>query len=396
MKKFLFAIIVTLIWWTPAHSQLQILKGTTCSNSAPRSCLVHLFIQDSSSTVGAGLTGLTNSSANLVCYYLRSDQGNAGATQLSLVAGTLGTWSSGGFKEKDATNAPGEYELGIATAMVATGANSVRLHCKGATNMAPVVRDFPLTDYDPQNSTNLGLSLMPANATQINGISTSSVTTVNANQGTTQPVNFTGTGASALVKSDVTDIATVAVSTSTAQIGVNVVNISGSVSTGAAGSVGIDWAQVANKTSTVALTNTTVGTTTAVTNGVTVSTNNDKTGYSLTQAFPTNFSLLNIDSNGRARTQAPFNKNIANSTGHLFLMTDSTNHAPKTGLTVTCQRSLDSAAFANGTLGAVTELSSGWYILGSYGAGDLNGNEAVLRCTATGADDQGWSLEIWP
>jgi len=37
----------------------------------------------------------------------------------------------------------------------------------------------------------------------------------------------------------------------------------------------------------------------SVTSGVTVTTNNDKTGYSLTQSFPTNFSSLSIDSNGR-------------------------------------------------------------------------------------------------
>lgn len=41
------------------------------------------------------------------------------------------------------------------------------------------------------------------------------------------------------------------------------------------------------------------GTVTSVTNGVIVSTNNDKTGYSLTQAFPTNFSALSIDTSGR-------------------------------------------------------------------------------------------------
>ncbi len=39
----------------------------------------------------------------------------------------------------------------------------------------------------------------------VNGVATSSVTAVNANLGTTQPTNFTGTGGSALVQSDVTD-----------------------------------------------------------------------------------------------------------------------------------------------------------------------------------------------
>ncbi len=42
-------------------------------------------------------------------------------------------------------------------------------------------------------------------AGRINNVSTSSVTTINANVGTTQPINYTGTGASALAKVDVQD-----------------------------------------------------------------------------------------------------------------------------------------------------------------------------------------------
>src|SRR5436190_16320551 len=45
------------------------------------------------------------------------------------------------------------------------------------------------------------------NVKNINNVSASSVTTVSANQGTTQPINFTGTGASALAKSDMVDVA---------------------------------------------------------------------------------------------------------------------------------------------------------------------------------------------
>ncbi len=65
------------------------------------------------------------------------------------------------------------------------------------------------------------------NTKTINGVATTSITTINANLGTTQPINFTGTAGSALAKVDVTDIATAAVSTSTAQLGVNAVNWAG-------------------------------------------------------------------------------------------------------------------------------------------------------------------------
>lgn len=68
---------------------------------------------------------------------------------------------------------------------------------------------------------------------------------VNVNVGTTQPTNFTGTGASALVKTDMVDIAGAAVSTSTAQLGVNVVNFGGSAGTFASGIPSVNSSQLA-------------------------------------------------------------------------------------------------------------------------------------------------------
>lgn len=69
-----------------------------------------------------------------------------------------------------------------------------------------------------------------------------------------------------------------------------------------------------------------------------------------------------------------------------FLMTDSTNHNPLTGLTVTATRSIDGAAFASGTITGMAEVANGIYQC-DLGAGDLNGDTVVLRFTASGADD---------
>ena len=69
-----------------------------------------------------------------------------------------------------------------------------------------------------------------------------------------------------------------------------------------------------------------------------------------------------------------------------FLMTDSTNHNPATGLTVSVTRSIDGGSFSGGTLSAVSAVSNGIYKV-DFGAGDLNGDVVTLRCTATGADD---------
>lgn len=106
--------------------------------------LVQVFIQDSSATDGSGLTGLVYNSASLVAYYLR--EGAASPTAITLASATVGTFTSGGFKEVDATNMPGVYELGIPNAALAAGANQVIVMLKGATNMAPVLLEIQLSN----------------------------------------------------------------------------------------------------------------------------------------------------------------------------------------------------------------------------------------------------------
>lgn len=109
------------------------------------------------------------------------------------------------------------------------------------------------------------------------------------------------------------------------------------------GEAGVDWANVGSPTTTLALTGTTI-------------------------------SISNVK------------KNTALA-GFTFIMTDSTNHAPATGKTVTVTRSIGGAAFASGTLSGVTEVSNGLYSV-DFASGDLNGNCVVLRATASGCDDR--------
>jgi hypothetical protein len=90
-----------------------------------------------------------------------------------------------------------------------------------------------------------------------------------------------------------------------------------------------------------------------------------------------------------AAGQIAVKKNTALS-GFTFMMTDSTNHAPATGLTVTAQRSLDGAAFAS-CANSVSEISNGFYKI-SFAAGDLNGNVVAFRFSATGADDRDFTV----
>jgi hypothetical protein len=127
--------------------------------------LVNLFAQDSSSTTGAGLTGLAFGTSGLTVYYLREGAGSSVAITLATM--TLGTWATGGFIVTDATNMPGVYQLGIPDAALASGAKSVIILLKGATNLAPVVLEIELTAVDNQDAVRGGMSALPNGSTRV-------------------------------------------------------------------------------------------------------------------------------------------------------------------------------------------------------------------------------------
>lgn len=111
---------------------------------------VYIWIPDSSSTTGAGLTGLVFNSSGLVCYYVRP---LGSATQLTLATQTVtGAHSDGGFVEVSSTNMPGLYRLDLSDAICAAGVDSVVVELKGATNMAPVVLEIQLSAFDLQDA----------------------------------------------------------------------------------------------------------------------------------------------------------------------------------------------------------------------------------------------------
>jgi|SRR5882672_444565 len=85
----------------------------------------------------------------------------------------------------------------------------------GGTIPAVNVTGVPLVDskylFGTILATPATAGIMDVNAKKVNNVATTSVTTINANLGTTQPVNFTGAEASALVKGDAIDWNSVAV-----------------------------------------------------------------------------------------------------------------------------------------------------------------------------------------
>jgi hypothetical protein len=223
----------------------RILAGST-------SQLIEFPIYDSSSTTGALKTGLTYSS--MTCsYYI---EGASGTVQVTPVSMTMGTWTTKGFIAVDGTNTPGLYQFGIPNAAIAAGATQVTLYFT-ASGCVPIVIPIELTSVTnyPVNATQWNGTNVSSPATagipdvnikNMNNVAATSITAVNANQGTTQPLNFTGTGSSALVKVDVTDIATAAVATGSAQLGVNLVNIAGSAVSTSSAQLGVNVVTQAN------------------------------------------------------------------------------------------------------------------------------------------------------
>lgn len=123
-------------------AKLSILAGAT-------SVTVNLFIADSSSTTGAGLTGLAYNTASLVAYYALPA---AAAVAITLATQTVtGAFSSGGFVEISSANMPGWYRFDIPNAAIASGRFS-SIHFKGATNMAPLPLEIELTAVNNQSA----------------------------------------------------------------------------------------------------------------------------------------------------------------------------------------------------------------------------------------------------
>ena len=128
----------------------------------PTSVVLRVKLLDSSVTTGAGLTGLAHDSAGLIIGTIAIDEATAtaytqaGATIETIT--TLGTYAAPTatkcrFKEVDATNHPGLYEIHIADARFAT-VDSLVVSLSGAADLADA--DFEISCKDlAMNTTGL-------------------------------------------------------------------------------------------------------------------------------------------------------------------------------------------------------------------------------------------------
>lgn len=209
--------------------------------------IFQVFVRDSSSTTGAGLTGLTNASANLSAYYHRDT--DTTATAISLVTMTVGTFTSSGFKEIDSTNMPGWYQFCPPDAALASGAKSCAFHLKGATNMAPLPIEVQLVAYDPDDAAGLGLTNLDA---AVSSRSTLTQTQVTGGAYSVQSASCVlGDARIAHLDADMSSRLAPTVAGRTLDVS-------------ATGEAGLDWANVGSPTTAVALTGTTISTSQAV------------------------------------------------------------------------------------------------------------------------------------
>lgn len=309
--------------------KLALVKGAT-------SVTVNVFIQNSSSTTGAGLTGLVYNTASLTAYYVRE---RAAAVAITLATQTVtGAYSSGGFVEIDATNMPGWYRLDIPDAALASGVNSVGLMLKGATNMAMLPIEIQLTDVNLNDGVRAGLTSLPAVAS-----------------GSAGAIPTTGTGANQI-------------NVSGGRADGNVTYFGGAAGTFAAGrpevntshAAGTAWGSGAITAASIAA---------SALNGK-GDWNIGKTGYTLVQTFPANFADLAITV----------------TTGRVTVGTN----ADKTGYSLTATTGLgnqtaDITGNLSGSVGSVTGAVGS--VTGNVG-GNVVGSVASVTARVTANTDQ--------
>ena len=148
-------------------AKLSIQAGST-------SVTLNIFIQDTRSTVGLGLTGLAYNTAGLTAYY--GLHAAASAVHTLNTQTVTGAFSQGGFVEIDNSKMKGWYRLDLQNAAIASGRYTT-IHLQGAANMADCPIEIELTATNNQ-STGGGLSNASVNVTQINGQAASASGTV--------------------------------------------------------------------------------------------------------------------------------------------------------------------------------------------------------------------------
>ncbi len=119
-----------------------------------------IFIRDTTSTTGGGLSGVTTASAGLIIEWRRQGQSTwtqATPAQLSAASGkVLGTFTAWGIVADGGL--AGAYELDLPDAAYASGVEFVVIRVRGVANMLPVLVIIELDAVNYQDAAGFGLS----------------------------------------------------------------------------------------------------------------------------------------------------------------------------------------------------------------------------------------------
>jgi hypothetical protein len=115
-----------------------------------------VFISDTSSTTGGGLSNVTHASSGLVLEYRRQNQSTW--TSVTPVSKTLGTYVSGGIVSDGSLAGAYEVDFPDAAFASAAGVEWVALRIRGVANMLPVLIEIELDAVDYQDAAAFGLS----------------------------------------------------------------------------------------------------------------------------------------------------------------------------------------------------------------------------------------------
>ena len=143
------------------------------------SVILRVKLRSSAVATGAGLTGLTSATAGLVIGTIADNEATttkyrASSSEVESIA-TLGTYAAPTagkcrFKEVDATNHPGLYEIQIADARLAvSNAKSAIVSISGAANLVETDLLIALQAVNPYDGVRGGMTALPNAAAGANG-----------------------------------------------------------------------------------------------------------------------------------------------------------------------------------------------------------------------------------
>jgi hypothetical protein len=131
-------------------AKYSVVGGTT-------SYIAYVFIQNYNSPIGAGLTGLNETTTNLLATYKRNTATDE-IPYLFTNVPTEGIYVASGIKEVSNTRMPGIYSIHIPNTALVTGAQNVSFLIYGASGMVPVPFEIEITATNNQDATAGGLT----------------------------------------------------------------------------------------------------------------------------------------------------------------------------------------------------------------------------------------------